>query len=131
MNNLDKVKTVYDAFAKGDIPTVLGVLASDIAWTEAEGFPYGGTYHGPKAVLEGVFMRLGTEWSGFAAVPQEFIDAGDTIVALGKYSGTYKATNKSFAAEFAHVWKLREGKAVQFVQYVDTILVHRAMNGGL
>ena len=127
MSNLDSVRQVYQAFAEGDIPSVLGFLSPDIAWTEAEGFPYAGTYHGPKAVLEGVFMRLGTEWIGFAAVPDEFIDGGDTVVALGKYSGTYKATNKSFEADFAHVWKLREGKAVRFVQYVDTLLVHRAL----
>ena len=128
MNNLNKIKSVYVAFAKGDIFSVLGALSSDIDWTEAEGFPYGGTYHGPKAVLEGVFMRLGSEWNGFAAVPHEYIDAGDTIVALGKYSGTYKATGKSFEAEFAHVWKLHEGKAVRFVQYVDSLLVQRALD---
>ena len=28
------------------------------------------------------------------AVPDEFIDAGDAIVVLGKYSGAYKATGK-------------------------------------
>jgi ketosteroid isomerase-like protein len=43
MSNLDKIKSVYDAFAKGDISTVLGALSADIEWTEAEGFPYGGT----------------------------------------------------------------------------------------
>ena len=127
MSNLNSVQGVYDAFAKGDIPAVLGFLSSDVDWTEAEGFPYGGTYTGPNAVLEGVFMRLGTEWESFAVVPDEFIDGGDTVVVLGKYSGTYKATGKSFQANFAHVWKVREGKAVRFVQYVDTLIVHRAL----
>ena len=127
MSNLNSVQGVYDAFAKADIPAVLGFLSSDINWTEAEGFPYGGTYVGPEAVLEGVFMRLGTEWEGFAAVPDEFFDAGETVVVLGKYSGKYKATGKSFQANFAHVWKVREGKAVQFVQYVDTLLVQLAL----
>ena len=127
MSNLNSVQGVYDAFAKGDIPAVLGFLSSDINWTEAEGFPYGGTYIGPDAVLEGVFMRLGTEWEGFAAVPDELIDGGETVVALGQYSGKYKATGKSFRANFAHVWQLRDGKAVRFVQYVDTLLVQRAM----
>ena len=103
MSNLKSVKTVYEAFATGDIFTVLGTLSPDVAWTEAEGFPYGGTYNSPKAVLEGVFMRLGSEWEGFAAVPDEFIDAGDTVVVLGKYSGKYKATGKSFQANFAQV----------------------------
>ena len=127
MSNLNSVQKVYEAFAKGDIPSVLGFLTPDIAWTEAEGFPYGGTYNGPRAVLEGVFMRLGSEWNGFAAVPDEFIDGGDTVVALGKYSGTYKATGKSFQANFAHVWKVQDGKATRFTQYVDTLLVHRAL----
>lgn len=124
---LDAVHGVYDAFAKGDIPAVLGFLAPDIEWTEAEGFPYGGTYKGPNAVLEGVFMRLGTEWDGYSAVPDEFIDAGDTVVVLGKYSGKYKATGKSFQANFAHVWNVREGKAFKFRQYTDTLKVQEAL----
>ena len=127
MSNLNSVRAVYDAFAKGDIPAVLGFLNPDIKWTEAEGFPYGGTYVGPDGVLEGVFMRLGAEWDGFAAVPDEFIDGGDRVVVLGKYGGTYKATGKSFQADFAHVWEVREGKAVRFVQYVDTLIVQRAL----
>ena len=127
MSDLSAVRGVYDAFGKGDIPAVLGFLSPRVEWTEAEGFPYGGTYVGPDAVLEGVFMRLGTEWEGFAAAPDEFIDGGDTVVALGKYSGKYKATGRSFQANFAHVWKLREGKAFRFVQYVDTLIVDRAL----
>jgi ketosteroid isomerase-like protein len=127
MSNLDSVRGVYEAFARGDIPSVLNFLSTDIEWTEAEGFPYGGTYTGPQAVLAGVFMRLGTEWDGFAVVPDEFIVGRDALVALGKYSGTYKATGKSFQANFAHVWKVREGKAIRFVQYVDTLVVQRAL----
>lgn len=127
MSNLTIIQGAYDAFAKGDVPGVLGVMDVNIAWTEAEGFPLGGTYHGPQAVLEGVFMRLGTEYEGFAAVPAELIDGGDTIVGLGTYSGTYKATGKSFQADFAHVWKLQDGKVIRFVQYTDTLLVQRAL----
>ncbi|MFN0086461.1 MAG: nuclear transport factor 2 family protein [Blastocatellia bacterium] len=125
--NLETIQGAYAAFAKGDVPGVLGVLDAEVAWTEAEGFPYGGTYNGPNAVLEGVFMRLGTEWDGFAAVPAEFIDGGDKIVSLGTYSGTYKATGRSFRADFAHVWTFRDGKVVRFVQYTDTLLVNRVL----
>lgn len=121
------IQSLYDAFAKGDVPAVLGTLSPGIAWTEAAGFPYGGTYHGPDAVLAGVFMRLATEWQGFAAVPRDFIDGGDTVVALGQYSGKYNATGKSFQAEFAHVWTLKDGKAIRFVQYTDTQLVCQAL----
>jgi ketosteroid isomerase-like protein len=122
--NRDLVRRVYEAFAVGDIPGVLGFLAVDVHWTEAAGGPYGGVFIGPDAVLNNVFMKLGGEWDGYAAVPSEFIADGATVVVLGEYSGTYKATGKSFKAPFAHVWKLKDGKAASFHQYTDTA-VHR------
>jgi ketosteroid isomerase-like protein len=125
--NLDVVRSVYNAFAVGDIPAVLATLSPAIEWTEAEGGPYGGISVGPQAVLENVFMKLGGEWSAFAAVAHEFVADGSTVVALGEYSGTYKATGKSFKAPFAHVWKLKDGKAVSFHQYTDTAVHQRPL----
>jgi uncharacterized protein len=125
--NLEKIRNVYAAFGRGDIPTALSVLAPDASWTEAEGFPYGGTYVGADAVLRNVFMRIGTEWQGFAAVPHEFVADGDTVIALGDYSGAYKATGKSFVAPFVHVWKFRDGKVATFRQHTDTAVVQRAL----
>lgn len=118
----DIIRGVYDAFAKGDIPSVLNTLASDISWTEAQGGPYGGVSIGPDQVLQNVFMKLGGEWDGFSAVPSEFIADGNTVVVLGEYSASFKATGKSFHAPFAHVWKLQDGKAISFQQYTDTAL---------
>lgn len=126
-DNLETIRTAYDAFARGDVPAVLAVLAPDVSWTEAEGFPYGGTYSGPDAVLKGVFMKLGTEWDGFSAVPHEFVAQGDTVISLGQYGGKYKITGKSFSAPFAHVWDFRNGKVVRFRQYTDTVLVRNAL----
>lgn len=122
--NTELIRSLYAAFARGDVPAVLGALAADVTWTEAAGGPYGGTYTGPNGVLEGVFMKLGGEWDGFAAVPGEFVASDNTVVALGHYSATYKATGKSFRAPFAHVWKLQNGKVASFQQYTDTY-VHR------
>ncbi len=119
-SSLDAVRGVYRGFAVGDIPVVLAVLAPDVEWTEAAGGPYGGVSIDPAAVLENVFMRIGAEWDGFSAVPREFIEDGATVVALGEYSGTYKATGKGFRAPFAHVWKFAHGKVISFHQYTDT-----------
>ena len=57
--NKEIIENAYAAFAAGDVPDALGAMADDIQWTEADGFPLAGTYVGPQAVLEGVFMRLG------------------------------------------------------------------------
>ncbi len=126
-NNSEIVRGLYVAFDRGDVPAVLQALAPDVSWTEAEGFPYAGTYRGPDDVLKNVFMKLGTEWERFSAAPEEFVAEGDKVVALGLYSGAYKATGKKFSTPFAHVWTLREGKVVKFRQHTDTAVVQRAL----
>lgn len=126
-NNVETLRKAYGAFATGDIQTVLAIFDPKIEWTEAKGFPYGGIYVGPEAVLVNVFMKLGTEWDGYSAKPAEYIDAGEKVVVLGQYSGSYKATGRSFTADFAHVWTFKSGKAVKFVQYTDTVLVREAL----
>jgi ketosteroid isomerase-like protein len=126
-HNAEIVKGLYDAFAAGNVPFVLQAMDPGIEWTEAEGFPYAGTYRGPDAVVQNVFLRLGSEWEGFQVRPQEFLDAGATVVVLGRYAGRYKATGRAMEADFAHVWRLRDRKIVRFKQYVDSALVQRAI----
>lgn len=123
----DIVRGLYAAFARGDIPTVLGVLAPDASWTEAEGGPYGGTFIGPDAVLKNVFMKIGGDWDGYSAIPAEFVANENTVVAIGEYAATYKATGKSFKAPFVHVWKFRDGKVISFHQHTDTVVHRRPM----
>jgi ketosteroid isomerase-like protein len=122
----DTLRTLYAAFATGDMATLLGSLAPDVQWTEAEGFPYGGTHVGPDAVLQNVFMKIGADWSTYSANPAEFLACGDSVVVLGEYRGTHGASGKSFHAPFAHGWRFAGGKVTAFQQYTDTLVVQRA-----
>lgn len=125
--NVDLVRAIYDAFAAGDVPGVVSLMSPDMVWNEAENFPYadGNPYCGPDAILGGVFARLASEWDGFAAVPEELLDAGDAVVVLGRYRGTCKATGLGMDAQLAHVWRVADGKAVRFQQYTDTLQAAR------
>ena len=131
MSNADVIRGVYAAFQRGDITAVLGAMSPDVVWNEAENFPYAdkNPYVGPDAILAGVFARLGGEWDGFSVKEEELIDAGDTIVTLGRYGGAPKATGKTINAQFAHVWKLKNGKIISFQQYTDTLQAMLAMGG--
>jgi uncharacterized protein len=103
------------------------MLAPDATWTEAEGFPYAGTYVGPDAIVAGVFHRLGTEWIGYRADVHTYMEDGDRVAAFGVYSGTYKATGKPMTANFAHLYQVRDGKIASIVQYVDSHMVMKAL----
>jgi uncharacterized protein len=126
MSNGEIISELYGAFARGDVPTVLGAMDPNIEWDEAEGFMYGGVYTGPNAILESVFMKFATEWDGFSVVPDKIVDGGDgNVISCGTYSGKFLETGKTMSAPFAHSWEFRDGKIVKFKQYLDTVVVAR------
>ena len=130
MDNVTILKNLYDAFGRGDIPTVLGAMNPGIHWYQAESNPYrpsGEAWVGPDTVLNNLFMRLGSEWDGFTVHPKLFHDAGDSVIVEARYSGTFKATGNSMDTQVCHVWDVEDGKVTRFQQYVDTAKLHDVM----
>lgn len=111
-----QVRSLYDAFARGDVPAVLGSFDPEIVWMEAENINYAdrNPYRGPQAVLEGVFMRIGQDWQEFRVNVQEIVDGGDTVVALGRYSAVNKTTKQPLDAQFVHVWACATARSSGF-----------------
>jgi len=120
--NVQILRDAYAAFAAGDVPSVLAVMSPDIVWNEAENFPYAdrNPYVGPDAVVQGVFARLGEEWDFWSLEIEHLLDAGDNVVALGRYKARHSETGKDLNAQFAHIWWLEGGKITRFQQYADT-----------
>jgi uncharacterized protein len=128
MTNLEIVKSTYEGKTSEENGRNLAAyVAEGIAWTEAIGFPYAGTYIGLGNVTLNVFSRLGSEWIDYKFTAEDYVASGDKVVAYGTYTGIYKATGKSFMARVAHVWKLKEQKIVSFEQFVDSHTVKNAM----
>jgi ketosteroid isomerase-like protein len=120
---VETVKALYEAFARGDVGTVIGALDENVEWSEAEGNPWylGHPFVGPQQVVEGVFTRIGEEFQDFRADPHRFLGGGDTVAVEGRYSATsHRATGRPLDAPFLHVWDVRNGKVVRFTQYTDT-----------
>jgi ketosteroid isomerase-like protein len=122
------IQRLYDAFARGDGAAALAELHDHVEWNEAESFLYadGNPYQSPAAVGSGVFGRLLADWESWTVTVSEIIEAGDTIVALGRSKGVFRATGRSVDAQFAHVWRVQDEKIVGFQQYTDTLQVHGA-----
>ena len=121
MTAVDLVRRSYDAFARGDLDGVLADMHPEIEWHQAQGLPHGGRYSGVAEVRRNIFDPLDEEWwDEFSAAPEEFLDAGDEVVVLGRYRGVAKGTGKELDVPFVHVWTVRSEKAVRFRQFLDT-----------
>ena len=128
MSNTDVLRRAYAAFAAGDIPAVLASLHDRIEWIEPAGHLYAGTFTGADAIVQKVFIPLGTEWDSYLVEPDSFIGEGDQVAALGWVSGTYKATGIAFRARFVHWWTMTDGRATRFEAIEDTVKIDEAVS---
>lgn len=120
---------LYKAFATGNIPGVLGAMDANIHWNEAEGNAYaiGNPYIGPEAVLNGVFAPIMEDHEYFNLKDIELHEMlNDKVLATLRYDAKTKK-GKTYNAQVAHFWTLKDGKVVAFQQYVDTKKLNEAM----
>ena len=129
--DIEVVKQTYAAFARGDIETVLAAFDPDIEWVEPEGYFPGarGTHHGVEAVRR-IFSVYPTHWDEFAADMEQYIDAGEHVIAIGRARFRPKGSDTLHSSQLANVWTMRDGKAVRLQVFNDTALIWRALGGG-
>ncbi|QIN80617.1 nuclear transport factor 2 family protein [Rubrobacter marinus] len=111
---------MYRLFAERDDGGLRRLFDPGVEWVQMEGFPGGGRYVGADAIFGGAFAGLREDWEGWRAIVERYLDAGESVVALGFYEGTHRGTGRPMRAEFAHLVELGDGRIVRFVQYTDT-----------
>lgn len=127
-SNKQVIEDLYHHFKNKNSEGIRALFAEDIEWTQMQGFPNGGRYVGFEAIAKNVFQGFSEHWTDWGAHVVEYLEAGNDVVAIGYYSGTFNATQRSVKAAFAHRYTLRDQKIQRFTQYTDTRLVAEAMS---
>ena len=130
-DNMAIIQKLYNDFAKGDVPSVLGALDANVVWNEAEGnaLADGNPYIGPDAVLKGVFERVVGDHEYFNIVDIQLHEmSNNQVLATVRYQGKLKKNGAIIDAQAAHFWTLKDGKIITFQQYVDTKQLDDAEN---
>ena len=120
-DNIALVNKLYEAFARGDIQTILDNVTDDIQWSNPgpSSLPYAGDRTGPAQVREFFDKLVGTQENPNLTIEQ-IIAQGDAVATLGRYSGKVKATGKSFDSPVGHFFTIRGGKVARWVGLGDT-----------
>lgn len=105
----------YRAFANGDIATIRGVLAKDIAWHVPGRSPLSGDYHGPGQVL-GLFTKT-KELSNhtFKIAAEEMLVGQDWMAVV--CTVTAERFGQCLSAPHVHLWRIRNDRAVEVREF--------------
>jgi len=116
------VRTLYDAFARGDVQLCSALLDPQIEWTAAENFLYAdhSPYVGIDAVRKLFFERLPADWDDFSSSAGEVLGGGDLVIASGRFRGRFKANGASIDAQFVQVFQFKDGRIAKCQMYMDT-----------
>lgn len=110
--NVEILRRAYEAFGRGDLELMLEACDSQIECRLPEGGVNAGTLRGRdslRTLLEGYL----DSFEDYRAEPERFLEAGDRVVAFLRVTGRGRGSGLDFDVRPAHLWTIRDGKAVR------------------
>jgi ketosteroid isomerase-like protein len=111
--NVEIVRETYEAFTRQEPAALLRRLHPNIQWQSVEDTE-------PRRGVDGVLESLSgwlEVWDEFHIEPEEFIDAGQHVIAVVKEWGRAKGSESEASERFFQVWTMRDGKIVAFREF--------------
>lgn len=128
--NIETVKTVYEAFGRGDVDAILEHCTDDVDWAAdaaLEVAPWHGAIRS-KAELPRFFAGIAQTGTVTEFTPLSFAgnDDGDVMVFL-RYAIRVAATGQDVAMNLHHYWRFRDGKIAYYRGSEDSALIASAL----
>ena len=123
---IQALRRIYDALLRWDVDEFARDVTHDFELILPETVPWGGTRHGRDGV-EAYAAIFRDHVEGQWADPDDFLEAGELIVVLGRLRGRARATGEEYEVDFAHVWTLSDGVPSRCRSYFDTAPIMAAL----
>lgn len=118
---MDIVRKVYRAWAAGDLWAHAEAYDPDIRYARVmegddAGVGLGGEWEGVAGFLRGALLWVDA-WEDLRVEAEDFIDGGETVVALTRQTGRAKSSGVPLDRPLADIWKFRNGRVVALTSY--------------
>ncbi len=127
MTPIQTIQTVYDAFSRGDIAYIVGLVAPDASWRQSKTLPWGGDFTGPDGAAQ-FFSRLNAEMETTLFTVHENIAVNDEVISFGVYGGKGRKSGLTAQATFAFRWKVVDGRIVSYDAFIDSAALLTALS---
>ena len=123
--NCARVRGLYVALARGDLPTVIGMFADEVDFRSpvtglnTPEVPWSRARRNPAEVAA-FFAEMG---GAVDVKPFEVLDifaSGDRVVVEGRNGGTARVTGREFEHDWVMLVTVRDGKITRCYHYYDS-----------
>jgi uncharacterized protein len=115
-SNVDIVRAAFDAFGRADFDAVLEICDPEIVVRDPA--RTGATFDGPDG-LRRFFEEWLESWEEYRSEPVEFIESGDEIFVRTVQTGRGKLSGIEINQDLFQVFRMRDGKLVEYRLYTD------------
>jgi ketosteroid isomerase-like protein len=115
--NAELVRTLYVALQTYDLADLFDRMSPAVRIHQDERLPWGGEYCGYGGVRQ-FLERLVLSVDSRIDVA-DLVEAGDTVVAIGRLRGQIRATGAAFSVHLVHVWTVQQGRLTGLDAHVD------------
>jgi uncharacterized protein len=110
--NVELVRAIYERARTGDLEGALALIDRDFEGRDRPEIPDPQVYRGHQGVLDALRVSF-SEFDSVDFVPEEFIDAGDEVVVVFRFTGIGRESGVPIDERLRHVWTVRHGKAIR------------------
>ena len=110
--NLETVKTIYDAFGRGDVDTILDSLTDDVDWS-SEAASRSASWYGRRSGKRGVaeyFAAIGKTIEVLDFTQLSFTANDTEVMVLSQFRMRSRRNGKESAMQLHHYWRFRDDK---------------------
>lgn len=112
-DNIEIVRRVYAAWARGDLPGPPALLDASIDYVNPPGAVEPGVRHGQAAFSRAVKKTL-EGWEVWEMEPEEFRTFGDLVAVAVRYRGRGRGSGLEVQGRESALWTIREGKVIRY-----------------
>ena len=116
--NVEIVRAIHEALARGESLATLGLLHPDIEYVNPPGAVEPGTRRG-IAAYEDALRSMHEAFEDVRIEVREMKDVGDQVVVLATFIARGASSGARREHDEGYVWTVRDGKAVSFQWFND------------
>jgi len=127
--NVELIKAMYAAYAKGDLADIMNHMADDVQWTSegVKAMSWAGSWKGKQNTVA-FFEGLQKDLEDSHLDMNVFVAEGDKVAAFGRYKAKVRKTGKHVDTPVAHYFRLKDGKVAEYRNFTNSAAIVEAMS---